>query len=204
LNGYRIPRAPAGAIRLQREVAKKVIAYDDFKEVKLVCGADVSYRKGVAHCCAVVMDLDFNVVEQASTKSAVTQPYIPGLFMLREAGPLLRTLKKIKRYDLLLVDGHGQLHPRRCGIACFVGVALDKPAIGVAKSLLCGTVRGESVELGGEDLGRIVNGLYVSVGHRVSLGTAAGFARRLAKNRAPEPLRMADAMSKKWRGVARP
>lgn len=184
-------------------MAKKVIAQDDFEEVRLVCGVDVSYREKMAHCCAVVMDLDFNVVEQASTKSAVTQPYIPGLFMLREAGPLLCTLKKVKRYDLLLVDGHGQLHTRRCGIACYAGVALDKPAIGVAKSLLCGTVRGESVELGGEELGRVVNGLYVSVGHRVSLDTAAEFARRLAKNRMPEPLRVADAMSKKWEGVAR-
>jgi deoxyribonuclease V len=197
LNGYRLPRTPTGAIRLQREAAKKVIAQDDFGEVMLVCGVDVSYRGGMARCCAVVMDLDFNVVEQASTKSAVMQPYMPGLFMLREAGPLLRTLKKVGRYDLLLVDGHGQLHPRRCGIACFVGVVLDKPTIGIAKSLLCGTVRGESVELGGEDLGRVVNGLYVSVGHRVSLGTAAEFVKRLTKNRTPEPLRIADAMSKK-------
>jgi deoxyribonuclease V len=204
LSGYRLPRTPSGAIRLQREVAKKVIAQDDFEEVGLACGVDVSYRGGMAHCCAVVMDFDFNVVEQASTKSTVTQPYIPGLFMLREAGPLLHTLKKVKRYDLLLVDGHGQLHPRRCGIACFVGVALNKPAIGVAKSLLCGTVRGENVELGGKELGRVVNGLYVSVGHRVSLGTAAGFVKRLAKNRMPEPLSIADAMSKKWEGAARP
>jgi deoxyribonuclease V len=152
----------------------------------------------VAYCSAVVTDFEFNIIEQASTKSAVTQPYIPGLFMLREAGPVLRTLERIKRYDLLLVDGHGQLHPRRCGLACFVGVTLDRPAIGVAKSLLCGNVNGSDIELGGKVTGRLVNGLYVSVGHRTSLDTAADIVKRLAaKSRMPEPLRLADAMSKK-------
>lgn len=182
---------------MQKEIAKKVIAVDAFENIERVCGVDVSYRKNVAYCSAVVMDLDLNVVEQASTQSAITQPYIPGLFMLREASPVLRTLKKIKHYDLLLVDGHGQLHPRRCGLACFLGVTLDRPAIGVAKSRLCGKVVGDRVELDGEVLGRIVNGLYVSVGHRVSLDAAVELVSRLSKNRMPEPLRLADSESKK-------
>lgn len=185
---------------MQKEIAEKVMARDDFSgEIELVCGVDVSYRQGMAHCSAVVIDRSFNIVEQASTASPVTQPYIPGLFMLREAGPVLRTLKRIKRYDLLLVDGHGQLHPRRCGLACFVGVMLDRPAIGVAKSLLCGRVKGKDIELAGQVLGRLVNSrLYVSVGHRVSLCTAADIVKRLiAKSWMPEPLRLADEMSKK-------
>jgi len=186
---------------MQKEIAGKVVARDDFSgKIELVCGVDVSYRQGVAHCSAAVTDLSFNMVEQASTASPVTQPYIPGLFMLREAGPVLCTLKRIKRYDLLLVDGHGQLHPRRCGLACFVGVTLETPAIGVAKSLLCGRVKGEDIELGGQMLGRLVNErLYVSVGHRISLGTAADIVKRLVaeKSRIPEPLRLADEMSKK-------
>ena len=185
---------------MQNEIAGKVVVRDDFSgKIELVCGVDVSYRQGVAHCSAVVTDLSLNMVEQASTTSPVTQPYIPGLFMLREAGPALRTLKRIKRYDLLLVDGHGQLHPRRCGLACFVGVTLDRPAIGVAKSLLCGRVKGEDIELGGQVLGRLVNNkLYVSVGHRTSLDTAADIVKRLiAKSRMPEPLRLSDEMSKK-------
>ena len=106
---------------MQKEIGEKVAARDDFSgKIELVCGVDVSYRQDVVNCSAVVTDLSFNMVEQASTTSQVTQPYIPGLFMLREAGPVLRTLKRIKRYDLQLVDGHGQLHPRRCGLACFV------------------------------------------------------------------------------------
>ncbi|MGI0004986.1 MAG: endonuclease V [Nitrososphaera sp.] len=186
---------------MQKEIAGKVVARDDFSgKIELVCGVDVSYRQGVAHCSAAVTDLSFNMVEQASTASPVTQPYIPGLFMLREAGPVLRTLKRIRRYDLLLVDGHGQLHPRRCGLACFVGVTLDRPAIGVAKSILCGKVKGENIELACQVLGRLVNGrLYVSVGHRISLGTAADIVKRLVAEKSwmPEPLRLADEMSKK-------
>lgn len=200
MTGYRLPRTPSAAVRMQKEIAGKVVVRDDFSgKIELVCGVDVSYRQGVAHCSAVVTDLSLNMVEQASTTSPVTQPYIPGLFMLREAGPALRTLKRIKRYDLLLVDGHGQLHPRRCGLACFVGVTLDRPAIGVAKSLLCGRVKGEDIELGGQVLGRLVNNkLYVSVGHRTSLDTAADIVKRLiAKSRMPEPLRLSDEMSKK-------
>lgn len=209
MTGYKrlplLPRTPAGAVKLQKELARKVIARDDFakEEVETACGVDVSYRRDgmVAQCAAVVMDSSFNVLEQAVTKSKVTQPYIPGLFMLREAGPVLRTLKLLKRqYDVLMVDGHGQLHPRRCGLACFVGVTLDRPAIGVAKSLLCGTVRDEdgSIEIGGEKLGQMVNDRqYVSVGHRVSLETAVQIAKKFTRDGVPEPLKIADALSRR-------
>ena len=177
-------------------MASRVVASDDHGKIEKVCGVDVSYRKNVAYCSAVVTDLDLNVIEQIDTQSAVTQPYIPGLFMLREAGPILHTVEKAS-YDLLLVDGHGQLHPRRCGLACFVGLIIDKPTIGVAKSRLCGTIAGDRVKLGGETMGKIVNGLYVSVGHRVNLDTAVSMAKKLSKNRMPEPLRLADIASKK-------
>lgn len=203
---FRVPRTPAGAIKLQKEIAEQVITYDDFDkgEIERVCGVDVSYGMDrMAYCAAVVMDFGFNIISQATTKSRVTQPYIPCLFILREAGPVLRTLKKLGDYDLVMVDGHGQLHPRRCGLACFVGVALDKSVIGVAKSRLCGTVRPDkSVEFGGQVLGRVVNGQYVSVGHRTSLATAAELVSRLSKGKILEPLRVADLLSKRKRREA--
>lgn len=205
MTGYRLPSTPAAAVRQQKEIAKKVVAIDDYNDIRLVCGVDVSYRAGVAHCSAVVMDIaDLNmVVEQADTKSEIKHPYIPGLFMLREAGPVLRTLKRLKRYDLVMTDGHGLLHPRRCGFACYVGVVMDKPAIGVAKSLLCGKVKDDNyVELGGEALGYVVKGrknLYVSVGHRVSLESAVALAKSMTKKGEwlPEPLRLADTNSRR-------
>lgn len=204
-----MPSTPAAAARQQKEIAKRVAAKDDHGEIRFVCGVDASYRAtGIAHCSAVVMDASDpdTIVEQASTESRIKHPYIPGLFMLREAGPVLRTLERVKRYDLVMVDGHGLLHPRRCGLACYVGVVADKPSIGVAKSLLCGTVRDDDyVELGGDVLGYMIKGnsrknnLYVSVGNKVSLAFAVALIKKMTKKGGwlPEPLRLADAHSKR-------
>jgi deoxyinosine 3'endonuclease (endonuclease V) len=180
------------AIRLQNEIAEKVAAHDDFDRIKRVCGIDVAYDHDTAYCSAVVMEKS-KVVESAGTKTRVTHPYIPGLLMLREAEPIFQTIRALKDdYDLLLVDGHGQLHPRKCGLACYVGVKLDKPTIGVAKSRLCGTVRPDGfIELGGEVLGCLLGKLYVSVGYRISLKTAVEIVKL-----AIEPLRLADINSK--------
>src|SRR5438094_6580759 len=119
--------------------------------------------------------------------------------MVREAELIFRVLGLVKSdYDVLLVDGHGLLHPRKCRLACYVGVTLDKPTIGVAKSRLCGTVRPDGfVQLRGEILGYLISisiskKLYVSVGHRVSLKTAIAILKEFGT----EPLRMADTNSK--------
>ncbi|HEU4605676.1 MAG TPA: endonuclease V [Nitrososphaera sp.] len=182
------------AIRLQKEVAKKVVSKDDFGEINRICGVDVAYSGDTAYCSAVVMEGQ-SVAESVDSQTAATHPYVPGLLMLREAGPIFHTLKKLKSgFDLLLVDGHGLLHPRKCGLACYVGVTLDKPVIGIAKSRLCGTVRPDGfVELGGEVLGYAFSKkLYVSAGHRISLETAMAIVKELGT----EPLRLADANSK--------
>lgn len=183
------------AIKLQKEVAKKVVSKDDFDRIDRICGVDVAYSGDTAYCSAVVMGRNLKMVEAVDTETTVIHPYVSGLLILREAGPILHTLNKLKSgYDLLLVDGHGLLHPRKCGLACYVGVALDKPVIGVAKSRLCGTVRPDSfVEMGGKILGYALSKkLYVSVGHRISLETAMAIVKEIGT----EPLRLADANSK--------
>ncbi|HEY3094623.1 MAG TPA: endonuclease V, partial [Nitrososphaera sp.] len=183
------------AIELQKEVAKKVVAKDDFDTINRVCGVDVAYRDDIAFCSAVVTGMDLQLLESVAAETVAMHPYVPGLLMLREAGPIFHALAKLSGgYDLLLVDGHGLLHPRRCGLACYVGVTLEKPTIGVAKTLLCGTVRSDSfVELGGEVLGYAISKrLYVSVGHRISLKTAIAIVKELG----PETLRLADINSK--------
>ena len=125
--------------------------------------------------------------------------------MLREARPIMTTLNCLKTYfELLLIDGHGQLHPRRCGLACYVGVMTDRPTIGVAKSLLCGDVREDQfIELNGDILGYRMKTegrkpIYVSVGHKVGLESAIKIVKRLVKSEEwlPEPLRIADISSK--------
>ena len=194
----------AYAIRLQRDVAKRVVfTKDDFRQIKHICGVDVAYRGDAAYCSAVVMDAKMQqVVESVYSQTIVKHRYVPGLLMLREAPPIFHTLKLLKNnYDLLLVDGHGLLHPRKCGLACYIGVTLDKPTIGIAKSLLCGTVRPDGfIELDGEILGYAISKkLYVSVGHRITLKTAIALVKELGTG----PLRLADINSKekrkKWR-----
>ena len=190
----------ADAILLQENTAKKVLSTtDDFGDIRCVCGVDIAYSgsSNAAYGSAVIMDRNMQqLVESIDVQTVVKHPYVPGLLMLREAEPIFYTLKSLENsYDLLLVDGHGLLHPRKCGLACFVGVTLNKPTIGVAKSLLCGTVRPDGfVELGGELLGYAVSKkMYVSVGHRITLKTAIA----LVKEVGVEPLRLADINSKK-------
>ncbi|HJS83457.1 MAG TPA: endonuclease V, partial [Nitrososphaera sp.] len=173
-----------------------------FDKIKNVCAVDVAYDAKKAYCSAVVMSRVGEHLESVSSVSEIKYPYVPGFLMLREGPPIFRTLKKLKNdYDLILVDGHGQLHPRRCGIACYVGVKLDKPTIGIAKSLLCGTVSDDgSIALGGQILGKVIGTgrkkLYVSVGHRVSLATAVALVTELGKGNNPEVMKQADALSK--------
>ena len=192
----------ADAIHLQESTAKKVLsATDDFKDIRHICGVDVAYNSSnnAAYGSAVIMDRNMqHLVESIDVQTIVKYPYVPGLLMLREAEPIFHTLKLLKNsYDLLLVDGHGLLHPRKCGLACFVGVTLNKPTIGVAKSLLCGAVRPDGfVELDGELLGYAFSKkMYISVGHRITLKTAIAFVKEVGI----EPLRLADINSKRNR-----
>jgi len=170
-----------------------VIVKDDFGSINRICGVDVAYEGDDAYCSAIVME-EGSVIESAELKATANHPYVPGLLMLREAEPVLRTLAMLKDYDLVLVDGHGRLHPRKCGFACYLGVTLDKPAIGVAKSRLCGTVRPDGfVEMAGEILGYAISKkMYVSGGHRVSLKTAIA----IVQEQGIKPLRLADINSK--------
>lgn len=193
----------AEAIGLQKNIAKKVVAAkDDFGSISSICGVDIAYsdsNSNAAFCSAVIMDRNMQkLIESVDVQTIVKYPYVPGLLMLREAEPIFYTLKMLKNtYELLLIDGHGLLHPRKCGLACYIGVTLDKPTIGVAKSRLCGRVRPDGfVELDGEILGYAISKkLYISVGHRLTLKTAIALVKELGI----EPLRLADINSRKNR-----
>jgi deoxyinosine 3'endonuclease (endonuclease V) len=195
---------------LQKRLAKQVVEKDilGYEKIKYVCGIDVSYIENSAYCSALIMERhSWQVIEVANACIKTTQPYIPGLFMVREAKPLLSTLRLLKKsFDLLLIDAHGILHPRRFGLACYIGTVLKKPTIGVGKRLLCGYVRKDQFV---EDCGQIIGfkvcnagrrkrSIYISVGNYISLGTSIRIVRELIKEGhwMPEPLRMADINSK--------
>ena len=103
----------------------------------------MSYKDNIAYCSAVILKREtLEIINHANVLQKVSSSYIPGLFFLREAKPILQALKKLDLdFDLLLVDGHGQLHPRKCGLACFIGIKINKPVIGIAKNLLCGKIK---------------------------------------------------------------
>ena len=200
----------ANIIKLQEQLAKKVVLEDEFdKEIEFVCGVDVSYKKGIAHCSAVIIKKNsLEIVEIVKSKSNIEYPYIPGLFILRESKPILHTLKLLKNtFQLLLIDGHGILHPRRCGLASYIGIITGNPTIGVAKSLLCGTLQADNfVKYNKDILGYAIEKeaktkkkmIYVSLGHKISLRTSIHMVRSLTKKDEliPEPLRIADISSK--------
>lgn len=192
-------------IKLQEKLAKQVITKNAFSKIKNICAADMSYKKDTAYCSAVIMDINsLNQLESVNTKTKLKHPYIPGLLMLRESEPILHTIKKLKTdFQLLLVDGHGQLHPRRCGLACYLGITLNMPTIGVAKSPLCGSIRGNIVKLDGKIVGAVIQKkekkkIFVSVGHKISLKSAIKIINEIILDNQwqPEPLRIADINSK--------
>lgn len=168
---------------------------------------DISYKRNTAFCSAVVYDLkQKKVLEIVNSKIPSKEPYLPGLFMLKESKPIFHILKKLKqKFDVLLVDGNGQLHPRFCGLACYVGVKLDVPTIGVAKKLLCGKIQNNSVIYRERTVGSVINknkkNIYISVGHKIALKTATRLVSDaiLNDNWYPEPLRLADLSSKELR-----
>jgi len=199
------------AIALQRDLAARVELRNRLPEsIRRVAGVDVSYRKHGNHFFAAVVVLSFptlETVEIATWDGKVSFPYIPGLLSFRELPVLLEAFRKLEhRPDLVLVDGQGIAHPRRIGLASHLGLWLDVPTIGCAKSRLTG--RGEEPGAGkgemtplmedGEQLGVLlrsrakVRPLYISPGHRVDIPTAADLALACcSRYRLPEPTRQA-------------
>ncbi len=212
---YIQPENPQAAIALQEELRQRVIRQDTFGDVQLVAGVDVGFEDQGATARAAVVVLQFpelTVVESAIARRPTTFPYIPGLLSFRELPVLLDAVEKLTTTpDLLLCDGNGYIHPRRLGIASHLGILLDQPTIGIAKSHFLGKHDPVGETAGdwqpithkGEIIGAIVRNrtnirpVYVSSGHRISLESAIYFVRQCTtKYRLPETTRLADRLSK--------
>lgn len=180
---------------------------------RYVAGVDCAFSedKKSIFCAAVVYDREEQKqVDSASIKQAVSAPYIPGYLSFREGPAIHAVLKKLKHdYGAILFDGQGIAHPRRVGIATHVGVELDFPTIGVAKSRLVGTFKDpqnksgawsplmdEAAEIGAVLRTRVdVKPLFVSPGHRTDLPSAIALVLACrTKYRLPEPTRLADIL----------
>lgn len=203
--------SPRQAIELQRELVARVIERDQVGAVRFVAGVDVGFEgkdNKIARAAVVVLKFpELAPIDYALARLPVTFPYIPGLLAFREIPVVLRALEKLSTEPaVLIVDGHGRAHPRRLGIASHLGVLIDRPTIGCAKSILCGQAVEPKNQVGawsplidqGERIGAAVRTrkdaapIYVSVGHRVSLERAIDLVLGCGKGyRLPETTRYA-------------
>jgi deoxyribonuclease V len=209
---HRWDLTPTEAVELQRELADRVETVDRLAgPPRLVAGADISLdaRAGLGFAGVVVFELPrLAEVERVSAVGALSFPYVPGLLSFREGPLLLAAFARLRSLpDVLMFDGQGIAHPRRLGLAAHLGLLLDAPSVGVAKSRLCGAHREPGRRKGsraalrdsGETIGAVlrtrdgVKPVFVSAGHRVSLDTAVRLTLACTDGyRIPKPTRIAD------------
>lgn len=190
-----------GLFEEQHELAKKAILTDSFAAIKRIGGVDCSYLDDEYVIAGlVVLDYDnLKPVYRTYELQKLAFPYVPRLLAYREGDAMAGVLDKAKvRPDIVMVDGFGTNHPRRCGLATYIGIKLDVPTIGVGKSFLCGEIRGNDIYQGKENVGKLIYSkgskrpVYVSPGHKVSLYTAVTVAEACVRTgRIPEPIRLA-------------
>lgn len=201
---------PSEAIALQKTLAAEVISNQPIEigAVRLVAGVDVSVKDNVSQAAVVVSTFpDLLPVETVLAQQPTPFPYIPGLLSFREGPVLVEAFEKLQQTpDVFIFDGMGIAHPRRIGIACQMGLWLQKPTIGCGKTHFIGShdepgrARGAWSELRdkGELIGAVlrtrdrVKPVYISPGHLADLPTAIELVLRcVTKYRLPEPIRMA-------------
>lgn len=204
----------AEAMALQEKLAGSVVRVDRLGPVRYVCGIDVDFIENATMARAAAAVLSFPELElraHAVAERKVSFPYIPGLLSWRETPAALAALEKLSiAPDLLLCDGQGIAHPRRCGLASHIGLLAGLPSIGVGKTRLIGEHRAPPAQRGawvplmdrGERIGAVlrtrtgVKPVYVSIGHRVSLETAVGYVLACApRYRLPETIRWAHRLA---------
>lgn len=196
----------------QLRLSKLIIREDRLlREIRTVGGVDVSYVGDLGVGAIVVLDYGtLELLETAVAACPVKMPYVPTLLSFREIPPAVAAIKLLKlQPDVFLVDAQGWAHPYRCGFASHLGLALNRPTVGAAKSRLIGEpteIDGRTVLIDkGEVIGEAVTTkagvkpVYVSIGHMVSLETAVQIVRHCSRSRIPEPLLQAHKLATKTR-----
>lgn len=200
------------AHQTQNRLAQKIIRRDKLpQKIRSIGGIDVAYLDNLGIGAATTVDYDsLELLEAQVAVCEVKMPYIPTLLSFRELPPAIAAIRKLGFCpDVFLVDAQGLAHPYRFGFACHLGLALEKPTVGVAKSRLIG----KPVEVGTEtvlmDKSELVGAVvttkqgvkpvYVSIGHMVSLETAVEIVKHTSLGRISEPLRQAHLLATRER-----
>ena len=203
---YHEARAIQQALQKQVDLTDRVA----FSSITVVAGADISlcHQENLAFVAVLLFSYpDFDIVEEVFCTEETNFPYRSGLLSFREAPPLIKAFEKLSRVpDIVIFDGQGIAHPRRLGLASHMGILLNIPAIGCAKTRLIGEYEPVGCEKGSmsdlfyrsEIVGKVlrsktgINPLFVSPGHRIGIESAARMVLSCCKNyRLPEPTRIA-------------
>src|ERR671938_9933 len=214
---------PREAVELQKSLRDRVKVTPLKKKVETIAGADISFNKfePTVYAGIVVLRLpSLEVIEEVGVVSETKFPYVPGLLSFRETPSVLEAWEKLKTEpDAVMFDGQGIAHPRRVGIASHVGLLIERPTLGCAKSVLVGKYQEPGSERGswsemidkGEVVGAAVRTktnvqpIFVSPGHLIDLQGAIDLT--LACNggyRQPEPTRRAHLLVNALRRGERP
>ena len=199
------------AKQIQKELASQVSRKNEVADHRFIAGADISVTKssGIARAAVVVLEYpSFELVEVQTAEGKLFFPYVPGFLSFRESPLLVSAFEKLSTNPgILLVDGQGIAHPRRLGIASHLGIILDIPTIGCAKSRLCGWHKplvtaetGSYTELIDNDevIGAVLitkantKPIYISIGQKIDLPTAIHWVMKCCtRYRLPLPCRLA-------------
>lgn len=201
---------PREAVELQKELRAEVQVAPLARSIKTIAGADISFNKfsKTVYAGLVVLALPtLEVIEEVCVVSETAFPYVPGLLSFREAPSVLEAWAKLKTEpDAVMFDGHGIAHPRRVGVASHVGLIIERPSLGCAKSVLVGKYEEPEKERGAwtkmSDKGEVIGAalrtktnvqpIFVSVGHLIDLASAIALTLQCDGGyRQPEPTRRA-------------
>ena len=191
--------------KIQLDLSKKIIMEDCFEDIKKIAGVDISFtRNNCAIAAAVIIDYNtFSVLEEKFLKVELVFPYISGFLGFREADGMISVLKMLENdFEILMVNGHGVMHPRCFGLASHVGLLMDMPTIGVAKGLIGSKFKMfdssfKTIELNGIQVGACDRQKCVSIGHKISLKTALKIVKYTSVFKMPEPIRKAHILATK-------
>ena len=215
--------SPAEARRLQGELASRVVEGPplDLSRVRYVAGADVSTQGDLGYATVVVLSFpDLSVVEVRGYESRLTFPYVPGLLAFREIPSVVGALREVEsEVDAVIFDAHGLAHPRGMGLASHLGLFIDVPSVGCAKSRLVGEHEEPGPEKGDtadlvyrkKVVGKVVrtrprvSPVYVSVGNRIDLASSVDLVLQCCtRYRLPETTRQAHNAANRLRRGADP
>ena len=193
----------------QIKLAQKVVISDSVKKIKTIAGAEQAFIENKVISAIVVCSYDtLETIEKIYAVAEAKMQYISGYMFYREGPALIEAFNKLEnKPDILIVNGNGILHPRRIRMASHAGILLDMPTIGIAKSLMIGEKKGDTIYVDKEARGyelttrEHANPIYVSPGHKVSLKTSFEIIKHSIKlpHKLPEPLHLAHAYANKIR-----